>query len=106
MSAVMAVWKGAGADLVLAARSFGSGRCWLGGLRYLLETQLARIQLVCVRKDEKGGPDASTDAGVLPARRSGPPAVAAGRSGRPEPTKSPAQSRVVHAQSADAFRLA
>ena len=57
-------------------------------------------------KDEKGGPDASTDADILRARRSCPPAVAAGRSSRPEPTKSPAQSRVVRAQSADAFRLA
>ena len=101
MSALMAVWKGVGADLVLAARSFGSGRCWLGGLRYLLETQpLVHAQ------DEKGGPDASTDAGVLPARRSGPPAVAAGRNGRPEMAKSPAQRRVARAQSADAFRLA
>ena len=57
-------------------------------------------------KDEKGRPDASTDADILRARRSCPPAVAAGRSGRPEPTKSPAQSRVARAQSADAFRLA
>ena len=97
MSALMAVWKGVGADLVLAARSFGSGRCWLGGLRYLLETRA---------QDEKGGPDASTDADILRARRSCPPVVAAGRSGRPEQTKSPAQSRVVHAQSAGAFRLA
>ena len=61
----------------------------------------------CTRaKDEKGGPDASTDADVLPARRSCPPAVAAGRNGRPEMAKSPAQSRAARAQSADAFRLA
>ena len=36
----MAVRKGAGAALVLAALSFGSGRSWLGGLGYLLESQL------------------------------------------------------------------
>ena len=57
-------------------------------------------------QDEKGAPDASTDAGMLPARRSCPPAVATDRSGRPEMPKSPAQSRVARAQSADAFRLA
>jgi len=43
---------------------------------------------------------------MLPARRSCPPAVAAGRNGRPEMAKSPAQRRVARAQSADAFRLA
>ena len=52
-------------------------------------------------KDEKGAPDASTDAGVLPARCSSPPAVAAGRDGRPELTKSPPNSGAVRAQSAD-----
>ena len=69
----------------------------IGGPSWVVNISLGR--------DETGGPGASTDAGVLPARRS-PPAVAAVDSGRPEPTKSPAQSRVVHAQSADAFRLA
>ena len=57
-------------------------------------------------QDENGAPDASTDAGMLPARRSCPPAVATDRNGRPEMPKSPAQSRVARAQSADAFRLA
>ena len=55
-------------------------------------------------KDEKGAPDASTDAGVLPARCSSPPAVAAGRDGRPELTKSPPNSGAVRAQSADTSR--
>ena len=54
--------------------------------------------------DEKGAPDASTDAGVLPARCSSPPAVAAGRDGRPELTKSPPNSGAVRAQSADTSR--
>ena len=57
-------------------------------------------------QDENGAPDASTDAGMLPAHRSCPPAVATDRNGRPEMPKSPAQSRVARAQSADAFRLA
>ena len=57
-------------------------------------------------KDEKGEPDASTDADILRARRSCPAAGAAGRSGRPELTKNSAHSEFVHAQSADAFRLA
>ena len=52
-------------------------------------------------KDEKGEPDASTDADALPARCSGPPAAAAGRNGRPELTKSPPNSRAVRAQSAE-----
>ena len=56
------------------------------------------------KADKKGGPDASTDADVLPARRSGPPAVASGRNGRPELTTSPPQNRAARAQSADAFR--
>ena len=43
-TAPMAVRKGAGAALVLAALSFGSGRSWLGGGRYLLENQLVRVQ--------------------------------------------------------------
>ena len=51
-------------------------------------------------KDERGGPAASTDAGVLSARRSGPAAVDAGRDGRPELTNSPPNSGVVRAQSA------
>ena len=55
-------------------------------------------------QDEKGAPDASTDAGVLPARCSSPPAVAAGRDGRPELTKSPPNSGAVRAQSADTSR--
>ena len=51
-------------------------------------------------KDERGGPAASTDAGVLSARRSGPAAVDAGRDGRPDLTNSPPNSGVVRAQSA------
>ena len=99
-TAPMAVRKGAGAALVLAALSFGSGRSWLGGERYLLESQLLSTRA----QDEKGEPDASTDAGVLPARCSSPPAVAAGRDGRPELTKSPPNSGAVRAQSADTSR--
>jgi hypothetical protein len=55
-------------------------------------------------QDEKGAPDASTDAGVLPARCSSPRAVAAGRDGRPELAKSPPNSGAVRAQSADTSR--
>ena len=96
------------------AEGDGSRPCAGGGvilweralLAWGMEMSLGEPASAARKKDEKGGPDASTDAGVLPARCSSPPAVAAGRSGRPEPTKSPAQSRIARAQSADAFRLA
>ena len=66
---------------------------------YLLEsTAGTRAQ------DEKGEPDASTDADMLPARCSGPPAAAAGRNSRPELTESPPNSGAVRAQSADTSR--
>ena len=55
-------------------------------------------------KDEKGEPDASTDADALPARCSGPPAAAAGRNSRPELTASLPNSGAVRAQSAGATR--
>ena len=47
----MAVRKGAGAALVLAALSFGSGRSWLGGERYLLESQLDLVRVQKTRKE-------------------------------------------------------
>ena len=84
---------------------------WIGGDLHLnnlvMSIDLEKVLLIdpeAVRpraQDEKGAPDASTDAGVLPARCSSPPAVAAGRDGRPELTKSPPNSGAVRAQSAD-----
>ena len=67
----------------------------IGGPSWVVNISLGR--------DETGGPGASTDAGVLPARRSGP-LPWPDRNGRHELTSSPAQSRVARAQSA--FRLA
>ena len=80
-------------------------RCdpWGAGALGLGEKDISR-RASSRAKDEKGEPDASTDADALPARCSGPPAAAAGRNSRPELTASLPNSGAVRAQSAGATR--